>query len=396
MSTVVELGVLGGFTLDHPEAGILDNIEFPLGGIDFVDISNKMITIRTTRGKNRDLEVFDTGRTTIRLNNDERDFDPNYSLSPYSGNIVPRRPVRITTDGERVFTGTVDDWNFDYQPGGASLAEIVASDDFTIITNQLLESGTATPQLTGARVSAVLDMPTVAWPADKRNIDVGRSVLGADTFDGNALSYLQQIETSEQGQLFMSKTGVFTFRDRFDATPTSSSLVTFADDGTGVPYTRVNVNYGTELLFNQVVFTSAVGSATASNEFSQTQYGIRTTEVSTLVNSQDQLDLLADYFVQRFAAPEYRFSGINMNLDTMTGPHLDSVLALELGDVVLIKFTPNNIGSAIEQYGQIIALDHDVDGVRHDMRIGLSGLDWNFLVLDDAVFGTMNVNHLAF
>lgn len=396
MATVVELGVLGGFTLDHPEAGVLDNIDFPLGGIDFVDISEHMITIRTTRGKNRDLDVFDTGRTTIRLNNDQRDFDPNYPLSPYAGNIVPRRPVRITTDGERVFTGTIDDWNFDYQPGGASLAEIVASDDFTVLNGQSLEPGTATPQLTGARVSAVLDMPTVDWPADRRNIDTGRSFLGADTFDGNVLEYLQDVEVSEQGQLFMSKTGVLTFRDRFDATPRTESLITFADDGTGIPYTRVNVNYGTELLFNQVEVTSAAGTATASNEFSQTQYGISSKEVTTLVDSQEQLDLLADYFVQKFASPEYRFSGVSMNLDTMTPTHLDSVLALELGDVVLVKFTPNNVGDPITQYGQVIALDHNIEGTRHDMTIGLSGLDWTFLVLDDAVFGTMGNNYLGF
>lgn len=396
MATVVELGVLGGFTLDHPEAGVLDNIDFPLGGIDFVDISEHMITIRTTRGKNRDLDVFDTGRTTIRLNNDQRDFDPNYPLSPYAGNIVPRRPVRITTDGERVFTGTIDDWNFDYQPGGASLAEIVASDDFTVLNGQSLEPGTATPQLTGARVSAVLDMPTVDWPADRRNIDTGRSFLGADTFDGNVLEYLQDVEVSEQGQLFMSKTGVLTFRDRFDATPRTESLITFADDGTGIPYTRVNVNYGTELLFNQVEVTSAAGTATASNEFSQTQYGISAKELTTLVDSQEQLDLLADYFVQKFASPEYRFSGVSMNLDTMSPTHLDSVLALELGDVVLVKFTPNNVGDPITQYGQIIALDHNIEGTRHDMTIGLSGLDWTFLVLDDAVFGTMGNNYLGF
>lgn len=396
MSTVVELGVLGGFTLDHPEAGVLDNIEFPLGGIDFVDISDKMIVVRTTRGKNRDLDAFDTGRTTIRLNNDDRSFDPNYPLSPYAGNIVPRRPVKITTDGERVFTGTIDDWNFVYNPGGSSLAEIVASDDFTVLSRQQLEAGTATPELTGARVTNVLDMPTVDWPSDRRNIDIGRSFLGADTFDGNALDYLQLIERSEQGQLFIAKNGDLTFRDRFDATPRTGSFTTFADDGTGVPYTHVDVNYGTELLFNQVTVTSAAGSSSASNEFSQTQYGIAAKELETLVNSQDQLDLLSDYFVQKFASPEYRFSGVSMNLDTMTEAHLDLVLGLELGDVVLVKFTPNDVGDPIQQYGQIIALDHNVEGTRHDMTIGLSGLDWTFLVLNDNVFGTMDSNHLGF
>jgi hypothetical protein len=396
MATIVELGLLGGFTLDDPIAGVLDNTEFPLGGISFVDITDKMITVRTTRGKNRDLAAFDTGRGTIRLNNDDRAFDPNYSASPYAGNIIPRRPIRITTDGVRMFTGSVDDWNFDYNPGGGSLAEIVASDDFTLIARQQLEPGTATPELTGARVTAVLDMDTVKWPEGQRDIDPGHSTLGDDVFDGNVLDYLQTVERSEQGQLFISKSGDLVFRDRLDATPKSGSITTFADDGTGIPYTHVNVNFGTELLFNQAVVSSPVGFATAFNEFSQTQYGITSTELDTLVDTQGQLDNLADYTVQKYARPEYRFAGVSMNLDTMSDTELDSVLALELGDVVLIKFTPNNIGDPILQYGQIISLDNSIEGQRHDITIGVTALDWTFLVLDDALFGTIGDNSLAF
>jgi hypothetical protein len=396
MSTVVELGLLGGFTLDDSIAGVLDNTEFRLGGIVFTDISDKMITIRTTRGKNRDLDVFDTGRTTIRLNNDDRAFDPNYSASPYAGNIIPRRPIRITTDGVRMFTGSIDDWNFDYNPGGGSLAEIVASDDFTLIARQQLTPGTATPELTGDRVTAVLDMETVNWSADRRNIDPGHSELGNDTFEGNVLDYLQLVERSEQGQLFIAKNGDLTFRDRLDATPKSGSITTFADDGTGVPYTHVNVNYGTELLFNQATVTSSVGSSTSTNQFSQTQYGITSTELDTLVDSQAQLDNIADFTVQKYAQPEYRFAGVSMNLDTMSAPNLASVLALELGDIALIKFTPNSIGDPILQYGQIISLDNSIEGQRHDITIGVTALDWTFLVLDDALFGTIGNNSLAF
>jgi hypothetical protein len=114
------------------------------------------------------------------------------------------------------------------------------------------------------------------------------------------------------------------------------------------------------------------------------------------VDTQGQLDNLADFTVQKYATPEYRFAGVSMNLDAMTELDLDSVLALELGDIVLIKFTPNDIGDPITQYGQIISLDNDVEGTRHDITIGVTALDWTFLVLDDALFGTMNDNYLAF
>jgi hypothetical protein len=396
MATVVEIGILGGFQLDDPVAGKLDNTEFTLGGLRFTDITAKVKTIHSVRGKNRNLDVFDTGRLTVRLNNDDRAFDPNYPASPYAGNIIPRRPVRVTTDGVRMFTGSIDDWNFDYQPGGESLAEIVASDDFTLINRQTLTAGTATPQATGARVTAVLDMIGVAWPDDLRDIDTGESTLGADTFDGNVLDYLQLVEQSEQGQLFVSKAGALTFRDRLDATPKSGSILTFSDDGLGVPYTRMNLNYGTELLYNQATVTSAAGTATASNGFSQTQYGITATELPTLVSTTTQLGNLANYLVQKYALPEYRFNGVSVLLDDMTAGQVADVLALELGSVVKIVFTPNGVGDPIEQFGQVIALDNTITGHRHEITLGLTSLDWTFLVLDDALFGTLGSNSLAF
>jgi hypothetical protein len=73
------------------------------------------------------------------------------------------------------------------------------------------------------------------------------------------------------------------------------------------------------------------------------------------------------------------------------------VLGLELGDVVKITFTPNSIGDPIVQFGQVIQLAHEIDQTRHDLVLGLASVDWTFLVLDDAVFGTMDSNNaLAF
>jgi hypothetical protein len=114
------------------------------------------------------------------------------------------------------------------------------------------------------------------------------------------------------------------------------------------------------------------------------------------VNSVPQLQNIADFIVAKFGDPEYRFSGVDLNLDNMTAPNRAAVLGLEIGDIILIKFTPNNLGGAIEQYGQIIRLDHSIEGTRHDMTIGVAALDFTFLVLDDAVFGKLDSNSLAF
>lgn len=396
MSTVVEFQSVAGFILDDPIAGVLDNVTYTLDGEVWSDITDKMIDLSVARGKQRDLDRFSAGGVSVVLNNQDRTFDPLFAAGPYFGQIVPRRGLRVTTDGVRQFEGTIDDWNFDYAPGGDSRAEIQASDDFTILARQSLDPGVATSQATGDRVNAVLDMTGVQWPADKRVISDGNSILGADTFDGNVLEYLQLVDTSEQGNLFISKTGNLVFQDRSDATPRSDSLVTFADDGSGVPYTSVRVNFGTELLVNNVTVTSAAGSASASSERSRVTYGVVSEEIETLVNTTDQLQNLANFILDKFVDPEYRIESLSMNLDTMGAANRATVLGLELGDVILVKFTPNGIGEPIEQFGQVIKLDSRVERTRHDITIGIASIDYTFLVLDDTLFGRLDVDHLGF
>jgi len=374
-----------------------DNLLYTLGGNSFADITSSLITASVSRGKNRDLDRYSAGMASIVLNNEDRKFDPLYTAGPLYNQLVPRREIRITTDGERVFTGTVDDYNLDYVPKPRSKAEIAASDDLSLLSRQLLSGFNPSSQLTGARVTAVLDDANVLWPTDRRDVDTGQSTLGTGIFDGNALEYLQQVDGSEQGALFVGKSGDLVFRDRLDFTPTSTSVVEFADDGTGIPYQRVQVNYGIELLYNNVEVTSPAGTAIANNQRSRTAYGVSSYEVATLVDSQDQLDNLADFLVSKYADPEYRISGFAINLDGISSAQRASVLGLELGDVVKITFTPNSLGDPIVQYGQVIRLDHEIEQTRHDLILGLASVDWTFLVLDDVLFGTMDSNNaLAF
>lgn len=399
MATVVELGAIEGFILDDPVAGVLDNTVYTLGGVVFKDITDRVIRLSIDRGKNRDLDRFNAGSLNVILNNDDRAFDPLYSSSPFAGAIVPRRELRVTIDGVRTITTTVDDWNYSYSPEGNSRAEVEATDEFTLLARQVLTAGTATPQLSGARVNAVLDMESVNWPTSNRVIDAGNSTLGADEFDGNALSYLQKVSDSEQGLLFIDKNGDLVFRDRLDATPTSTSVVEFADDGTGIPFTLTAVNYGSELLYNEAIVTSNAGTAVASNSRSQTAYGVTSVELDTLVSTLTQLQNLANFLVQKYADPEYRFETIAVNLDTVGSAYKAACLGLEIGDIIKITFTPGvpKVGAPIVQYGQVIRIAHDSETSRHDMFISVSSLDWTFLVLDDLVFGKLDSNNaLAF
>lgn len=396
MTFTVELGAVEGFTLDDPVRGVLDNVNHTLGGVTFAAITDYVVDATISRGKNRDLQRFQAGRATIELVNQNREFDPEYSGATFQSRIEPRAPIRLSWMGERIFTGIVSDWDLTYNVTGQSRATVTALDEMTLLALQDTVEEVATTQYSGERVAAILDQESVNWPADRRNIDVGESILGTDTISGDVLSYLQKVEQSEQGQLFIARNGDLQFRSRLDATPTSGTYLTLGDDDTGIPYSEIAINYGTELLFNRVTVSSAAGTTIANNTPSQLRYGISELNLETLVNSAAQVTNLADYLVQRYGEPEYRPEAVKISIDRLPTADKNDLAALEIGDVVLLKFTPNGIGSAVSLFNQVIRIDHDVQTDRHDMIIGLQSLEWNFLVLDDAEFGIIGTGRLAF
>jgi hypothetical protein len=214
------------FRLNDPVKGKLNNTNFRLGGPIWIDITDKVASVNVKRGKNRELERYNAGSAGVTLHNEDRTFDPLNESSPYVGNIIPRRGIRVTTASYPRFTGVIEDWNLDYDVSGKSDATIVAADAFTLLAQQSLTAGTATPQTTGERVEAVLSMPTVAWPLTQRNIDTGSAQVGNDVFNtsDSALSYLQKVEASEQGQLFIDRQGNVRFINGA-VTPTTGAFV---------------------------------------------------------------------------------------------------------------------------------------------------------------------------
>jgi hypothetical protein len=404
-STKVEIGfdlsALGGpfFILDDPVQGVLDNTTYTLGGTLFYDVSDDVLSVSVNRGKSRQLDKFTSGNAAIKFINQDRVFDPLNASSPYFGQIIPRRTVRITTSGSAVFYGSIDDWSLSYDVSGYSTAGAVVSDGFNYFAQQVLTAHTATPQLTGARIDAVLDRSEINWPASLRDLDTGGMTLQADVVaDGtNALDYLQLVNISEPGALFMGADGSIVFRDRTDG-PASTGLVSFTDDGTGVPFVDVQVVYGSELLYNFIQIERANGgTATASDLDSQNSYGVIALVQSGLIMDTDaDAQELADFVLGKFSEPEYRFESLTVVLEDLSNVDLASVLGLEIGDIAEIKFTPNNTGTQIDKYASIIRIDHEIVPMSHRITFGFETLDYASLVLDDTIFGLLGTGRLGF
>ena len=388
------------FILDDPIKGKLNNTEYLLAGVLFFDVTNLVQSVAIQRGKNRQLDQFDSGLANIVFNNNDRTFDPEYALSPYAGQIVPKRQVRISSGGIVQFAGLVDDWNLTYQPNGDSTASAACSDATSSFATQTIATRTNSVQKSGERINAILDLPEINWPSTLRDVDTGLMTLGADTIadNTNALSYLRLVERSEPGAFFIGKSGNVIFRDRI-AAPTSQG-VTLADDGTGIRYQSLKVQYGSELLANEIVVSSEITSyeVTALDLESIDTYGIfNLTRTGLLINDNGDVDDLADFYANKYSQPEYRFESVEILLDELTDQEQNNLLGLEIGDVVEIKFTPNGIAPAISKYAEIIRIDNSIDLDNHIMSLGFSTLDFALLVLDDAQFGKLDAgNALAF
>lgn len=389
------------FTLDDPVKGKLDNTTYVLSGVIFYDVTDRVRGFSIRRGKSRQLDNYQAGQATVTFSNNDRAFDPTYAASPFYGQVIPKRELRITSNGIRQATVLVDDWNLDYAPQGDSTASAAASDGFAKLANQTLTGGTATSQLPGARITAILDSSDVLWPTADRLIDTGTVLLGADVqaVDANVLNYLQTIETTESGRLFIDKSGRLVFKDADGVTPVGASAIDLADDGTGIKYTGMQVVYGSELLYNQTVIGSVIpsaGTAIANGTASQGLYGIQTyTRTDLLMANSADVDALATHLVTQYQNPEFRFEAVTIDLGQISEVEANQVLGMEIGQLCRVKFTPNNIAPAILKYAEVISIAHTADINRHSVTLGFSTLDYVSFILDDVVFGKLDSGQLG-
>jgi hypothetical protein len=409
VSVLAEVGFITNFfVLDDIDAGVLNNTQYVLdGNLEPVDITEYCQEVSITRGRQDQFAQFNAGQCSLKLLNNDRRFDPINESSPYwdsvaeRSGVVPRRKVTITSGTNFLFTGRITDIDvvYDYN---LSTVTITAADDFVLLANTVVEAdNTPSIELSGARVNYLLDLPEIDYPLATRDISAGLATLGAFQIDANtnALTYLQQIATSEQGACFIAANGDLTFTDRLDAS-FATVAADFSDAGVDIPYTALQVIYGQEFLYNRIQATIQGGTVQiADDAASQTEFGITTYSLpDLLLQSNDEALTLANYLVALYAEPQYRFDDLGLLVSAMSAPNRDAINALELQDVVSVTrtYTTGFPLSVTELYA-VERLTHLITAGEHRVTVGLFNTEVLYqLVLDDAVFGSLDgTNALA-
>jgi hypothetical protein len=378
-------------------------VQLSNGAGGFHDLTAYTRSVTISRGRSRELDFFESGGFEILLDNRTRAFDPLYSASPFYGSTVPRREIRVSANGFRVYTGFVNAWSLSYDVSGESLATVSGNDALLYFAKQTLPAGTPSSQLPGARISYVYTQPDVGWPSGvSAVVAAGQTTLQADTIAAgtNVLDYLRLIESTERGYLFISRNNELKFYDKTSVgTPgaTISSLV-FSDDG-DIPYQNINVTYGTEMFYNTVTLARVGGTAsvTATEDDSINTYGASVySDDGLLYNSQQDMIDTANMMATKYGFPEYRINSITVMTNSLTSTQQNNIAQLDLVDIVQVQFTPNGVGSQISKYLRIVGIEHEMAIDAHYVTLKFADVDNEYFILDNDVFGRLDYNLLGF
>jgi hypothetical protein len=268
---------------------------------------------------------------------------PYLSLDPvdvpeYTGTAAGQRIGGSKANG--TFRGVLSDVAvFDVSVTGSRVADHAAA------SLAALDGGTTTE-----RIAYLLD--STGFPDDDRDLTSGFTTLGIADHDGQfTLDLLRRIEKTEQGRFFIGKNGDASFQARYHgqlvATATSA---TFADDGSEISYSSVEVARPRALVYNKVTVTTDGQSPLVVEDATSTgTHGERETSVDApLLPTANTQQSLAEYVLANSKDPQLRVTGLSVPIhkDWTTLPSI--VLPLEQGDRVAFQRTPVGVGSAID------------------------------------------------
>tara|TARA_R110000868_G_scaffold4405_3_gene27668 strand:+ start:574 stop:1809 length:1236 start_codon:yes stop_codon:yes gene_type:complete len=387
------------FQLDDAFYGVLNTAgRGTLGGQRYADLTSLVLSVNIRRGRNRQLDQFNAGTAQVVFNNNSRVLDPLNTSSIYYPYVLPRAPIIIYANGTPIYTGFVEDWNLDYQNANQGRMVARCVDAFGTLANQQLNAFTPSAETSGVRVNTVLDRPEINYQGS-RSIGTGTSTLGAYAVpqDTNALNYLQQINTSEQGYLFTAADGNLTFKGRSSVlNPVSGA--SFTTNGTGIPYMTLVNQYGSELLYNYIVGQSPAGSAqTSSDANSIALYQTQNYNLLNLLNSTTtEVAGLTSYLLGKYKDPVVRFTGVSCELAALTSAQWLIIFAIDLTSIVTVQKDYSTGTPTSESQTLIVSgIEHRIVPGSHNVSFTMESTDGNqYLTLNDAIFGTLSTTNL--
>ena len=335
-----------------------------------VDVSDVVDSITTKRGRNPQVDEFQTGTLTLRIVDQNGDFNPQNPSSPYFGFLNPMRKVAISATYNSatypIFSGFITSYTTStpLNANDVVYTTIQAVDAQRLAQNAQISTVTAATagQLSGTRINKILDQ--ITWPETMRDIDAGLTTMQADPGTARtSLAALQTVTNSEYGAFYVGKNGYFVFQDRNVTTASIAGTPTvFNDNGSDIGYANAVWRLDDTLIFNQANITRTGGSVqTAINQASIDKYFAHTYNQQNLLMQTDAVALdYARAYVASRAETSVRCDAIELDLYTDNyNAGITAALDLDFFDPVTI--TTNQPGSStLTKTLQVFGVAHTI------------------------------------
>jgi hypothetical protein len=400
---------LNAFTLDDAIRGVLDNTEYVLDGLtEFAPMLEYSTNVTIKRGRRDVGDQFSAGTMSFNLNDSLAGgtLNPLYASSPYvdPNNQFTLAPLRKVSFGRynsvgtfiELFRGQIVNYDYSYELGAQNIISVYCADDFYLLAQTALAEFNVSEELSSARISAVLDLPEVAYPALTRDIETGTQTLGGAAAytvpEGtNVKAYFDQIQAAEQGRIFMSRTGDLTSQPRVGQT-LSGSVADFHDDGTNIPYNSLAISYNADLIVNRasIQHLGASSPEVADDAASQAKYIIQNISItnSLLHNDAAALDL-ANYLL--VGEPEATFNAVQTEYLMLTTAQREALALVDIGDTITITNTITGGQVAQELAVEGIEIGVNVNsGHRVTFYTSATVIVYEF-ILDDPIYGKLDI-----
>jgi hypothetical protein len=216
----------------------------------------------------------------------------------------------------------------------------------------------------------------------------------------NLLTYLQLINTSEQGYLFMAADGTLTFKGRSSVlNPVADATFTYT--GSGINYQNLVNQYGDELLYNYVVTQSpgAGGQQITSNATSIAQYQSQSLNITNLLNSSTtEVAGLGSYVLGKYQNPVLRFTNVSTQLAALSDINQNICLNLDLTKIAtVVKNYSTGTPTTTSQTLIVSGVSHNITPGSHIVVYTFESTDSNqYMTLDNTIFGKLDSNLLSF
>jgi hypothetical protein len=371
-----------------------------------VDVSNVVDGITTTRGRNAQADVFQTGTLTLRIVDQNGDFNPQNASGPYYGLLTPLRKVQITASYAGVeyplFSGFITGYTTTTPKMATDVVytTITAVDAFRLFQNSQISTVTlaAAGDLPGERVNAILD--EIAWPPSMREIQYGSTIFQSDPGNARtALAALQTATTSEYGALYINARGSVELHDRaFCIESQALPPVVFNDDGSEITYYNAVWRLDDTQVYNQASITKIGGTAQlAQDDASIEEYFAHSYNQQNLVmnTDTDALNYARAYVASRKDTAT-RCDAVE--LDLYTDNYNDGIIAaLDLDFFDPVSVTTNQPGgSTLSQTLQIFGVQHRV--TPNSWKTTFTTLEpiIDGFILNSSLYGVLGTSVLAY